>query len=204
MHWTKFIFPEDYDWHPNALFLIRGQSVHVDVGLHIEELQAEIIPGDVELELDEDILADLIDVQDGDEVHLDLNTHLDQVPIIIDHEGSVVGHIVFRSDHQPAVGLITEVIAVGKLVTALLHPDTLAITVTRELVPGADCHQSIKWPQRVPVTNILVECPHHGSGAHGVDGSSSCPIDSIVWIIGQHPFLMSLSLLVISSNMRDT
>ena len=103
-------FPEDNDGHPNALLLVRGQCVHVDVGLHVEELESEVIPGDVEFELDQDVLTHLIDVKDGEEVHLDLDTHLDQVTLIIDHEGSVVGDIVVGSDHQLAVGFVTEVI----------------------------------------------------------------------------------------------
>ena len=56
--------------NPDSPLLFSCECVHVEVGLHVEQLQPEVVPGDVEVELVAQLLPNLINLKDGDEVNL--------------------------------------------------------------------------------------------------------------------------------------
>ena len=68
---------KDQGGNPDPLLLSVGQSVHVDVALHVVKLQSEVVPGHVQVELVPKDLSHLIDVQNLDQVNCDVDLHLD-------------------------------------------------------------------------------------------------------------------------------
>jgi hypothetical protein len=63
--------PWGHHLDPRIHLLLRpGQGVHVDVVLHVVELQAEVIPGHVQVELVSEYLSNLVNAQNLDQVNL--------------------------------------------------------------------------------------------------------------------------------------
>ena len=56
--------------NPDTSFLFSFESVHADVSLHVEQLQPEVVPGDVEVELVSQLLTNLVNLKNGDQVNL--------------------------------------------------------------------------------------------------------------------------------------
>ena len=157
---------EDQGRHPDALLLCVRQRVHVDVLLHVVQFQTEVVPSHVEVELVAKDLADLVDVQNLDQVDRDQDLDLEKDPLFSNSEGSIVRSVVARLNHQRAIILVREVVAVGELVATLLHRDAGAVTETGELLEGADGHEGGEGVEGVGEADVLVKLPGLSSGAH--------------------------------------
>ena len=160
---------EDQRRHPDSLFLCVRQCVHVDVRLHVVQLQPEVVPSHVEVELVAKDLPDFVDVQNLDQVDRDQHLDLQEDTLLSDSEGSIVRSVVARLNHQRAIVLVREVVAVGELVAALLHRDASAIAEAGELLEGADGHEGGEGVEGVGETDVLVKLPGLGSGAYVCD-----------------------------------
>ena len=91
---------KDQGWNPYCLLFCVCQRVHVDVGLHVVQLQTEVVPGHVQAKLVAEYLADLIDVKNLDQVDGDENPDLEKDALLVDSEWSIVWDIVPWLDHQ--------------------------------------------------------------------------------------------------------
>ena len=158
------------------------------------QLQAEVVPGHVQVELVAKYLADLVDVENLDQVDGDENLDLEQDALLGDGERSVVRGIVTRLDNQRAIVLVREVVAVGELVAALLHRDTSTVAEAGELLQGADGHESLEGVEGVGETDVLVELPSLGAGAHVHDRCHAASVHRVV-DGGEHPGLRVLVVL---------
>ena len=81
---------EDQGRHPDSLLLCVRQRVHVDVRLHVVQLQTEVVPSHVEVELVAKDLPNFIDVQNLDQVYLDKHLDLQEDALLSDGERSIV------------------------------------------------------------------------------------------------------------------
>ena len=144
---------KDQRGNPDSFFLRVSQSVHVDVAFHVVQLQPEVVPCHVQVELVPKDLSDLIDVQDLDQVNSDVDLHLDQDAIFSDGEGSVVGSIVGWLNDQRAIVLVREVVAVRELVEARLQPVMRAEKGSRELVRQMSLSNCQVW---APVPTLVI------------------------------------------------
>ena len=171
---------KDQGGNPDPLLLRVGQSVHVDVALHVVQLQSEVVPRHIQVELVPKDLSDLVDIQDFDQVNCDVDLHLDEEALLSDGEGSVVRSIVGRLNDQRATVFVREVFAVWKLVAPFLHRDASAVVEAGELLQGADGHEGGKGFQGVGEADVFVKLPSLGSGAHICDRSHAGSIHGIV------------------------
>ena len=87
-------FPEQDNRNPDAALLLLGERVHVPVCLHVEEAQPEVEPAEVEVELSAELLADLVNLEDGGELHPGGHPHPRQLATRVQREGGVVTHVV--------------------------------------------------------------------------------------------------------------
>ena len=157
---------KDQRRHPDSLFLCVRQSVHVDVRLHVVQLQSEVVPSHNQVELVAKNLIDFVDVQNLDQVNCDQNLDLEENALLGDGEGSVVRSVVGGLNDQRATVLVREVVAVGKLVATLLHRDAGAVLETGELLEGTDGHEGGERFEGVGEADVLVKLPGLGSGAY--------------------------------------